>query len=233
MKSEARRIVEYILSVDEEDLSCEECFDLLDSYIDVELTGEDAAAQFPEVAQHLSRCPACWREYQDLYQLLRDSREGHLLSPPTRPRLDLSAILPPEEVSPGLWTQIERGSRQLAAEITLRLEGSQMSFAALPPLLRPGHLTIEPARLRTMLPEEKLHEGREILALPDEEHNVVIRLGMGPVVKDRGVLILEVERLTSDAPIDQAKGHGRNKTSHATGLCRAGRNVNKPVFQSR
>lgn len=205
MNHEARRIVEYFLSVDEEDLSCEDCFEALDSYVEMELDGGDAAAQFPDVAQHLGRCPACWREYQDLYQLLRGSREGQLLSPPTPLRLDLSAILPSEGVSPGLWAGIEEGARQLAAEITVCLEALRMAFAPLPLVLQPCYATVGPTALRVALPEETPPEGREVLALPDEENNVVIRLGLGPVVRDRGILILEVGQLAPDAPIDQAK----------------------------
>lgn len=205
MNSEPRRIVEYILSVDEEDLTCEACFEVLDSYVDTQLAGGNAAAQFPQVAQHLNRCPACWREYHDLYQLLLGSREGNLLSPPTQLRVDLSTILSPRGAGPNLWTQIEAEASQLAAEVTVRLEALQATFTSLPPILQPCYATADPATLRAPLPEEEGIEGREILALPDEEHNVMIRLGLGPVVNERGILTLEVEQLTTDAPIEQAK----------------------------
>jgi anti-sigma factor RsiW len=54
------------------ELSCDECFDLLDEYVDVELAGEDADARIPGMRTHLSGCPACREEHESLRALAQD-----------------------------------------------------------------------------------------------------------------------------------------------------------------
>jgi anti-sigma factor RsiW len=50
-------------------LSCEECFDLLDEYVDVDLAGRDADARIPGMRAHLEGCPACREEFESLREL--------------------------------------------------------------------------------------------------------------------------------------------------------------------
>jgi anti-sigma factor RsiW len=52
------------------ELTCEECFDLLDVYVDSELAGADADARIPGMHEHLTGCPACAEEHESLSQLL-------------------------------------------------------------------------------------------------------------------------------------------------------------------
>jgi hypothetical protein len=47
------------------EVSCDECFDLLDRYVELELGTADADAVLPGVLAHLDGCPAC-REEHDL-----------------------------------------------------------------------------------------------------------------------------------------------------------------------
>jgi len=54
----------------EEEISCSECFDLAAHYVDLEITGQDAAARMPALKQHLDQCRAC----RDEYETLRDLR---------------------------------------------------------------------------------------------------------------------------------------------------------------
>jgi hypothetical protein len=59
------------------EVSCEECFDRLDEYVELELAGEDAEARVPGMAAHLEGCPACDEEHQSLRELvLRDRSRG-------------------------------------------------------------------------------------------------------------------------------------------------------------
>ncbi|HEY2317540.1 MAG TPA: hypothetical protein VGH67_04535 [Solirubrobacteraceae bacterium] len=53
------------------ELSCEECFDLLDVYVDTELSGKNAERRVPGMREHLSGCPACAEEHMSLKDLLR------------------------------------------------------------------------------------------------------------------------------------------------------------------
>jgi hypothetical protein len=59
------------------ELGCDECFDLVDVYVDAELRGEDADSAVPGMAEHLAGCPACADEYRSLRELVAD--------PPARP----------------------------------------------------------------------------------------------------------------------------------------------------
>ena len=53
------------------EVSCEECFERLDEYVELELAGEDADARVPGMAAHLEGCPACHEEHESLRELVR------------------------------------------------------------------------------------------------------------------------------------------------------------------
>jgi hypothetical protein len=48
------------------ELSCEECFEELDRYVELELAGEDADAAIPGMHAHLEGCPACHEDHVSL-----------------------------------------------------------------------------------------------------------------------------------------------------------------------
>ena len=64
-----------------EEISCSECFDLVSHYVEVELSGEDAAARLPQLKQHLDQCSACRAEYETLRDLQELENRGELPSP--------------------------------------------------------------------------------------------------------------------------------------------------------
>ena len=53
------------------EVTCDECFELLDEYVDLELAGEDAAARLPGMRSHFDGCPACREDYESLRELAR------------------------------------------------------------------------------------------------------------------------------------------------------------------
>ena len=53
----------------EEEISCTECFDLVSRFVELEVSGEEAAAKMPEVKQHLVHCQACREEYESLREI--------------------------------------------------------------------------------------------------------------------------------------------------------------------
>ena len=53
------------------EVSCEECFELLDEYVDLELAGEDADRRLPGLSEHLQGCPACREDHQSLRDFVR------------------------------------------------------------------------------------------------------------------------------------------------------------------
>jgi hypothetical protein len=54
----------------EPEVSCDECFDMLDEYVELERAGKDASALVPGMRAHLAGCPACAEEHESLRALL-------------------------------------------------------------------------------------------------------------------------------------------------------------------
>ena len=48
------------------EIGCEECFELIDEYVELELAGEDADARLPGMRNHLLGCPACHEDHESL-----------------------------------------------------------------------------------------------------------------------------------------------------------------------
>ena len=55
------------------ELSCEECFDELDRYVELELAGADADAAIPRMHAHLEGCPACHEDHVSLRSFVTNS----------------------------------------------------------------------------------------------------------------------------------------------------------------
>jgi hypothetical protein len=55
------------------EVGCDECFEQLDHYVELEVAGEDADAVLPGLRAHLEGCPACHEEHESLVALLRES----------------------------------------------------------------------------------------------------------------------------------------------------------------
>ena len=66
-----RDMVQGILSTRPDEIGCEECFALVDRFVDLHLAGKDAAAAMPLVQDHLERCIDCRAEFEALLQALR------------------------------------------------------------------------------------------------------------------------------------------------------------------
>lgn len=56
------------------ELTCEQCFDELDRYVELKLAGEPADERIPGMRAHLDGCPACAEDFDSLRTLV--SREG-------------------------------------------------------------------------------------------------------------------------------------------------------------
>ncbi|HEY0318876.1 MAG TPA: hypothetical protein VGC49_11375 [Solirubrobacterales bacterium] len=52
------------------ELTCEQCFEELDRYVELERTGSDADAAVPGMRAHLQGCPACDEDHRSLLALL-------------------------------------------------------------------------------------------------------------------------------------------------------------------
>lgn len=71
-----------IYETQDQEISCTECFDLVSGFVELETSGQDAAARMPQVKQHLNQCQACRDEYEALRDLRQLDEKGGL------PRLD-------------------------------------------------------------------------------------------------------------------------------------------------
>jgi len=56
------------------EVGCDECFDELDRYVELELAGADADAAVPGLGAHLAGCPACREDYESLRALVASER---------------------------------------------------------------------------------------------------------------------------------------------------------------
>jgi hypothetical protein len=71
MMDERERLTR-LLGPEGPEIGCEECFELLDVYVEAELGGEDADALVPGMRAHLEGCPACGEDHRSLRALLED-----------------------------------------------------------------------------------------------------------------------------------------------------------------
>lgn len=56
------------------ELTCEECFEHLDRYVECEFAGRDADAAVPGMRAHLKGCPACGEDHVSLRALVAAER---------------------------------------------------------------------------------------------------------------------------------------------------------------
>ena len=71
-----RDLMARLLGPADPEVSCEQCFELLDQYVDLELAGEDADARLPGMRAHLEGCPACHEDHESLRALVAGTDGG-------------------------------------------------------------------------------------------------------------------------------------------------------------
>jgi hypothetical protein len=60
-----------VLGPAEPELLCDECFEKLDEYVELELQGAPADERIPGMRAHLEGCPACHEDYDSLRDLVQ------------------------------------------------------------------------------------------------------------------------------------------------------------------
>ena len=75
------RLVKRLLGPAGPEISCEECFEQLDRYVELEVSGADADSAVPGMSAHLDGCPACGEDHRSLRALV----EAELDSPQPPP----------------------------------------------------------------------------------------------------------------------------------------------------
>jgi len=66
------RDIERLLGPAATELGCEQCFEALDRYVELELAGAEADEEVPGMAAHLEGCPACAEEHASLLALVAE-----------------------------------------------------------------------------------------------------------------------------------------------------------------
>jgi hypothetical protein len=61
--------INQVLGPTDQEVGCDECFERLDEYVELELTGLDAEARVPGLRAHLEGCRACREEHDALLEL--------------------------------------------------------------------------------------------------------------------------------------------------------------------
>ena len=69
-----RELVSRLLGPAGPELTCEECFEQLDRYVELELSGAPADEQVPGMRAHLEGCPACDEDHQSLLAFVAEER---------------------------------------------------------------------------------------------------------------------------------------------------------------
>ena len=65
-----RELIARLLGPSGPEVSCEECFELLDEYVELELAGGDADGRLRGMREHLQGCPACHEDHESLRDLV-------------------------------------------------------------------------------------------------------------------------------------------------------------------
>lgn len=65
-----KHMLGWLLGPAKAEIGCDECFEQLDRYVDLEVAGHDADAALPGLRTHLQGCPACREEYESLRALV-------------------------------------------------------------------------------------------------------------------------------------------------------------------
>jgi hypothetical protein len=76
-QNDPRKLVARLIGPPGPELTCEQCFDQLDRYVELELAESDADAAIPGMHAHLEGCPACAEDRDSLRELLlSEGRRG-------------------------------------------------------------------------------------------------------------------------------------------------------------
>jgi hypothetical protein len=69
--------VNHLLGPGGPEVGCDECFEQLDRFVELEVSGADADAALPGLRAHLQGCPACREEHESLVALVQSELKQH------------------------------------------------------------------------------------------------------------------------------------------------------------
>lgn len=65
-----QKMMTMLANTEEQELTCDEVYALLDEFVELAARGEDVAALMPLVKHHLDMCPDCQEEYRVLEKIV-------------------------------------------------------------------------------------------------------------------------------------------------------------------
>ena len=74
MTDRDRELIRRLLGPEGPELTCEQCFDLLDRYVDLEVAGAPADERVPGMRAHLDGCSACDEDHASLLAFVSAAR---------------------------------------------------------------------------------------------------------------------------------------------------------------
>ena len=74
-RSSLKQLLQGVTGVGTEEIGCDDCWDVLDRFAELELAGKDAVQALPLVEDHLMRCGECRDEYAALLEALKNLPE--------------------------------------------------------------------------------------------------------------------------------------------------------------
>ncbi len=77
---DGQRLIAALLGPGEPELTCDQCFEELDRYVDAAVAEADPDLAVPGMRAHLAGCPACGEDYDSLLEYVRHADESS--SPP-------------------------------------------------------------------------------------------------------------------------------------------------------
>lgn len=69
--TEIKKLVRDVLSTRPDEITCDECLEQLDRFVEMTLAGQNAAQAMPLVQHHLEQCGNCREEFEALLSVLR------------------------------------------------------------------------------------------------------------------------------------------------------------------
>jgi hypothetical protein len=75
-RSDPRRLLARLIGPAGAQLTCEQCFDQLDRYVELELAGAQADQQIPGMRTHLEGCSACNEDHKSLLDFVAQQQSA-------------------------------------------------------------------------------------------------------------------------------------------------------------
>jgi hypothetical protein len=183
---------------------CQACESLLPDFVHLEVSGGDAPARYPLVAEHLEQCANCTAVYTDLTEMVTLAYADDVPVQAHSPQLDLSFLTKSDlghKTAPSIWQHLSQAGQQvyqLFTQIRVQIAQEAASFGQLPQPLQPAWIATPTRR------DNEPKQG-QVLPLPSDGHDLSFHLIVGPVAGKQATLSIEVKRVSANQPLSRLR----------------------------